>query len=693
GEPEPWRATSLADGAFLLDTIPTGPIVIEAEKRGYAPTIVDALAPEEGVVVVLEGLRDLAGDVLGTPEQLARATVRIEGSSIWPPLEVPVAADGSFVIPEIADGVYGLVAAAPAPEGATDAPEYASIPLENVSPDMQVSLALIEAVRVPVAVRGPDGEAIPSARVTVSGSSIGILQQLGETDAEGLARVGPVVPGPYFVHADADGYLPSETVVVDAQIDVPMPTIELRLVRPARIAGRVLDEHGQPVPEARVSVESDVLFSPGESMVRARTLNALLAGGSLGVTHGIVPPIPLFDEDTAGPWIEGGMLTDRDGKFALGALVPGTYRLHAVHERHAGSAVQVVRLRAGEVDDDVVLILQRGQPLTGRLRDTNDQPIVGARVELDDGLIVLTDEYGVFDAGLHKGRRRLVLRAPGMIPQAIELEVGDRAVDLERTLEAATGVLEGRLRDQNDRPIAGARVALFPDDGISATEVTYTDDKGLFDFDGLTPGGAELEVDHRDFAPYERRLRVPASDGRFVEIGLSVGWWLAVHVRALGSGDPIAGAKVRAGDQLVITDAAGDALIRRLASERVDVAVEAAGWVRERTSVERPEDGDADLVVDLEEGAAIEGSIQDERGEPVAKARITIRDRRSGELIAEVESDAEGTWRVDRLSEGDVIVEAAPPGELSEILAPVSENSDVLRGRVTRGVDLRFDRL
>ena len=111
-EPEPWRATSLADGAFLLDTIPTGPIVIEAEKRGYAPTIVDALAPEEGVVVVLEGLRDLAGDVLGTPEQLARATVRIEGSSIWPPLEVPVAADGSFVIPEIADGVYGLVAAA-----------------------------------------------------------------------------------------------------------------------------------------------------------------------------------------------------------------------------------------------------------------------------------------------------------------------------------------------------------------------------------------------------------------------------------------------------------------------------------------------------------------------------------------------------------------------------------------------------
>ncbi|HFE45038.1 MAG TPA: carboxypeptidase regulatory-like domain-containing protein [Nannocystis exedens] len=203
-----------------------------------------------------------------------------------------------------------------------------------------------------------------------------------------------------------------------------------------------------------------------------------------------------------------------------------------------------------------------------------------------------------------------------------------------------------------------------------------------------------MEVDHPDFAPYERRLRVPArADGRLVEIGLNAGWWLAVHVRASGSGDPIEGAKIRVGDQQIFTDPAGDAIVRRLARDRVQVRVEAAGWVQERAVVERPEDDEAELVVDLEEGAAIEGSIQDERGEPVAKAQISIRDRRSGELLAETESDAEGMWRVDRLHEGDVIVEARPPGELAEILGPTSENSDVLRGRVTRSVGLRFDRL
>lgn len=692
GEPEPWRIVSAADGRFRLDTLPSGPIVLEASRDGYAPTVVESVAPEDAVIVVLDGLRDLAGDVLGTPEQVAHARVRIEGSSIWPPLEIPVAADGSFVVPNVTEGIYGLVAEAPADR--PGAPEYASIPLENVTPDMQVSLALIEALRVPVQVRDPQGAPVAGARVTLGGSSIGILQRIQETGADGVASVGPVVPGPYLVHADADGYLPSETIAVDAQIDVPLPTIELTLVKPGRILGQVVDEDGQSVVGAQVDVESDVLYSPGEALVRARTLSALLVGGSLGVTSGLVPPIPLFDEETTGPWIEGRAQSDGEGRFFLDGLVPGTYRLRAIHERHAASAVIVIPLRPGELRGDVLLILQRGQPLTGRLRDTNGQPIAGARVELDDGLIVFTDELGVFDAGLHRGPRRLVVRAPGMIPQVIEANIGERAVDLERTLSPATGAIEGRLRDANGRPIMGARIALFPDDGISATEVTYSDDRGLFAFAGLTPGGAVVEVDHPDYAPLDRRLRVPTTaDGRLVELGLSAGWWITVHVRADGSGDPIAGAKVRVGAQLVITDAAGDATIRRLADDRVSVDVEAAGWVRERVRVDRPEDGDAELTVDLEEGAGMEGSVQDERGEPVARARISIRDRRSGEILAEILSDADGTWRADRLPEGDVIVEAAPPEDLAEILAPVSENSDVLRGRVTRGVDLRFDRL
>ncbi|MEZ4452267.1 MAG: carboxypeptidase regulatory-like domain-containing protein [Nannocystaceae bacterium] len=692
GESEPWRVSAGADGRFRLDTIPSGPIVLEARAPGYAPTILEVVAPEETVVIVLDGLRDLEGDVLGPPDLLARAKVRIEGSSIWPPIEVPVAGDGSFRIPQIPDGVYSLVAESPAGPGG--GPEYASLPIENVTPDMQVSMALIQALRIPVKVIDGEGTPIAGARITLSGSSIGMLQKVDTTDAQGALAVGPVVPGPYLLHADADGYLPSEMIAVDAQIDVPLPPIELRMLRPARILGIVVDEEGGPVAAATISVESDVLYSPGESLVRARTISALMAGGSLGITAGVVPPIPLFGDAEVGRWIEGATQSDNEGRFLLDMLAPGTYRLRASHEAHAASGQATVPIHAGEVRGDVRLVLAHGEPLTGRIRDTNFQPIAFARIELDDGSVFTTDGRGVFDAGLHRGARRLVIRAPGMIPQAVEVQIGDRPVDLERILQPASGAIEGRLRDSNDRPITGARIALYPDDGLSPTSVTYSDERGLFNFDALTPGGAVVEVDHPDFAAHERRLRVPArADGRLLEIGLSAGWILEFHVRAAGSGDPIAGATVRAGGHNAVTDAAGDAILRRLAAAQVTATVEAAGWVREKIKVARPDDGPAEATVELEEGAGMEGHLQDERGEPVAHARIVVRDRRSGEILAETESDADGAWVVERLSEGDVTVEATPPADLAAILAPVSMDSDVLRGQVTRGVDLRFDRL
>ena len=691
GEPEPWRAESASDGRFRLDTIPAGPIVLEAVYPGHALTVVDAVAPEPRVTIVLDALRDLQGEVLGPPDAQARARVWIEGSSIWPPLAVAVGEGGRFTIPGIPDGVYGLIAEVPGDEGER---EYASLPLENVTPAMTVSLALIEAARVPVRVQDPEGRPVRGAHVTLGADRVGLLQRIAETGPSGQVLAGPVVPGPYLVHADADGYLPSETVAVDLQVGAPLPEVTLTLIRPARIVGAVVDEIGEAVVDARVTVESEVLYSPGEALVRARTLSALLAGGALGVTAGMVPPIPLFDDEAIHEWTEGATQSDRDGRFLLDLLLPGTYRLRALHQGHAASALVSVTVGPGELRGDVILVLQTGRSLTGRVRDRNGQPLAGVRVELDDGQVLVTDERGAFDAGLHRGKRTLILRAPGMIPQAVEIEVGARDVDLDRVLLPAEGAFEGRVRDGNGQPIAGARVALYPGDGLSSTQVTYSDARGLFTLEGLSPGAADLEVDHPDFAPLGERLKVAGRPERGVrELALDRGWELQVVVRERGSGDPISGASIVLDGRSATTDAAGEATLSRLAAARVIATVDAPGWVRGRLSVDRPEGGRAAVTIDLEEGAGLEGSIQDERGEPVPGARIVVRHRRSGEILAETESGPRGAWRVDRLGEGDVIVEATPPADLAAILAPVSAPTDVLRGHVTRGVDLRFDRL
>jgi len=71
---------------------------------------------------------------------------------------------------------------------------------------------------------------------------------------------------------------------------------------------------------------------------------------------------------------------------------------------------------------------------------------------------------------------------------------------------------------------------------------------------------------------------------------------------------------------------------------------------------------------------------------------VVVRSR-DGQVLADTRTTADGRWSVPDLPEGDVTVEAVPPTALAAILAPVTVESDVRRGHVTREVDLRFDRL
>jgi len=692
GEPEPWRVRSGPDGGFVLDTLPEGPIRLRVTRAGHALTITDAYAPEAGVVVVLDEMLGLQGAVIGEPAIAARAKVRLEGSSLWPPLVQPVRADGSFEFAELVDGVYGLVATVEA--AAPGGQEYASIPLENLGAGTEVGLALALAYRIPVRVISPDGAPVKGARVTVGYASVGMLQQIGETGPEGQVAIGPIVPGPYVVSADADGYLPSESIQVDLGA-TPLPTQTLTLLRPGRIAGRVIDESGAPVAAASIVVDSEQLYSMGEGQARAGTFTALQRGGSLGVTTGAVPPIPLLG-GLAGASEETGLAAQSDeaGEFSLDLLMPGMYRLRAVHGLHAASAVAVVNLTPGQTREGVVLTLGRGVHLTGRIFDGNRRPLAGVRVELGDGSEVLTDAYGVFDAGYRRGRERLVLRGAGLIPEVVELELGREDVAIERLMQPAEGELDGRVRDGNDRPIAGVRVTLTPADGLTATQVAWTDERGLFEFSQLAPGTGLIELDHPDYAPGQRSLKVARAPGAApVELTLVAGWSLALSVRARGSGDPIAGARVEVDERLWSSDEAGEAEVRRLAGDRVRVTVRAGGWVSQSEVIERPEGGAASLVFELDEAAGMEGEVTDERGEPVGGARVLIHSADGSALLAETRTTADGRWSVPDLPEGDVRVEAIPPAALAAILAPVAMDSDVRRGHVTREVDLRFDRL
>jgi hypothetical protein len=691
GEPIPWRTISDAQGRFELTSLPYGPINLRAIKPGYALSVVEALSPEDSVLMVLDELIDLEGSVVADAELLARAQVRLEGSSVWPAIEQPLAADGSFVFERLPDGIYGVEVVVPASEPGGQ--EFASVPLENITPDLRINLALVPAFRVPVRVVDPGRQPVEGARVILGYGSLGMLQKTAQTDAQGRVQIGPVVPGPYVVQADADGFLPPAAVEVEVGPNgFEGEELVLVLIRPARISGIVVDEDDRPVEGAEVLLDSDVAFSVGEGDNR-RQLFAVAVGssdGSLGVTRGDVPDIPLFAEGAI-PGVYGVVVTDDDGHFSIDPLLPGSYRIWASHGMHAASGVVSFDLNSGEVRGNLRLQLRSGVPLTGVVRTANGEPIAGVQIDFGDGMILTTDERGVFDAGFRRGWQQLIVRGPGMIPKVVDVELGETPLDIEVELEPAQGRFEGRVVDGNGRPIADVEVELRSLDGLSPSVLTWTDERGVYEFEELAPGPVEIDFNHHDYVPTLDAANVDESSGLVHEITLDTGWRAQVRVRSAVRGEPLADVELRAGHASAITDRSGVATLERLVGESVEVEVVADGWVGKTVELRDDGSGQVAITIELVEGGSIEGTIDDDIGEPVAGADIDVRSP-SGEVLGVTSSDGRGRWRIDGIPEGDVIVVAEPPPSLSAVLAPTRENSDVIRGQLTKSVRLRFDR-
>jgi uncharacterized GH25 family protein len=704
GESEPWRVTTDDTGAFSIDTLPAGPVTVRADHPGFAPSAVEAISPESAVTLRLEALHELRGTVVADASRLKHAVVRLEGSSVWPPIERPLDSDGGFSFDALTEGVYGVEVVVPATNpGET---ELASIPLENVEPSMRVTLALVEGFRIPVRVVDPEGQPVPDARVTVAYASVAMLQRVQQTGPQGLAAVGPVVPGPYVVSVGADGFLPSSLLEVDVGRNAAAneKRHEIVLARPGRIEGIVVDEAGHPVADAEVRVEANNPFVAGAGEVRASVFRGTLrAAGSLGVTEGAVPPIPRDDEPDPVPGQRGMafapgeglvILSDAEGKFVIDGLVPDEYRLSAAHGDHAASTQVVVPIISGQQVTGIKLVLRSGQPVSGRVVGENGEPITTATVTIS-GDTVVTDDAGGFDAGLWRGKVRVVVRAPGMQPRALTIDARRGPVDREIALEEADGVLELRALDGNDQPIAGVEVTAEPLDKLSAVRIGWTDARGQVRFETLSRVPTEVQLNHPSYVPVLRKLSVTEA-GAALDVLLDAGWSADLRVRAVGNGDPIEGARVRvsgAGREVereVSTDAKGQVALDRLTGDTVRLDISAAAWTRAGTRVRRPTaDARADVTVELEEAGSISGDVTDDRGEPVRGALVTVRAR--GRVIETARTGPDGTWHLDSIPAGSVAVSADPPENLAALLAPDRQTTDVLRGQETREVRLRLD--
>lgn len=417
---------------------------------------------------------DAAGYPLpGAEVTLARADPRGARGAPFPDLEVlartRAAADGGFAVPALGGGPWRLSAAAPG---------YALAERLLAAPGAHLRLVLGPEARLRLTVLGAAGTPLPEATIQVAGE--GAPRRLA-AQPDGALLLQGLRPGAVRLAVRAEGHAPATAgpFVLRAQEETEGAAWLRRLVE---VAGRVLDEAGDPVAGARVRIAR-----PGASSDPAPTA----ADGRFG---------PL----AAGAAGERVQLSVEHAEYAP-ALVPQEVPdLAGVHE--------------------VEVVLRRAPRVAGRVRDAAGGPVAGARVAWTfDGVAGREPATSVSDA---EGRFEVPpppVPAPGRQVFLYARHGGALAVADPRTLVPGTPVeltlrgghaVRGLLRGPAGLPLARLPVTLALERGggdASGAEpqdlrrallnelgfpglATTTATDGAFDFADVPPGSYRLRV-------------------------------------------------------------------------------------------------------------------------------------------------------------------------------------------------------
>jgi len=278
-------------------------------------------------------------------------------------------------------------------------------------------------------------------------------------------------------------------------------------------------------------------------------------------------------------------------------------------------------------------------------------------------------ERGEFHAkALSAGKYKLSVPGGGWLPltRQFTLDWGE-ALDLGALALDAGDSVSGTVRDEDRKPLAGARVRLSPSsvnffnmgslatDLVSGEKTATTSPSGAFRISGLVKGDYKLVASARGFVAQAMK-KVPSGDS--VDLILRRGSKVEGRVLEAGAEDrPIPGARVRCDRQVATTDTEGRFVLEGLATEdpdmnpfagmgpeiprsdskKVNVTASAPGFIRATAETELgPEPVEVELR--LAKAPEIRGRVLDPDGQPLpgTLARLTFHVGEEGQFFEEV---------------------------------------------------------
>ena len=397
-------------GFFRYTNAPRdGIITLGAEATDYAYTERDNLqiksdAQNEFTLELARG-QPIAGIVVdqnGRPVTVANVTAVAQSAKLPQTAMTPVGSDGRFRLPMLRPGPYQLTVSAPGHEDVVEKPVLTGTE--------DVKIVLEQRGRVRLRVLSGRGAPLKSYTVGLkryfpnNPGSIGKMPEFRDlritpADYEGdYANIRNVPNGEFcFQIIDADhAKTLSPPFVMDSTKEPP--TVDVKLTLGASITGIVVDDRGQPVPDATVVTD----------------LNGGIAGDS--------PFLAIFKDFVPDKHTVRTTKTDGGGRFVLGRLAFADYMLRVSHQDFCeGSSLGIKLETEGQMQDVGILQLARGAVVEGfcTLNGVRTGQIK-VMISMPDGFRPATDANGkVTGAMFHataitdnEGRYRMLKRVP-----------------------------------------------------------------------------------------------------------------------------------------------------------------------------------------------------------------------------------------------------------------------------------------
>jgi len=494
-----------------------------------------------------------------------------------------------------------------------------------------------------------------------------------KTDAKGKFSFDDLpadVKGDFIVSAPGHASLSTyQTGQMPGQYAIGKTDIRLVLAPEGRVEGKVIDKAtGEPVAGVKIK--------------------AVAANNPL-----------TFDEP---------VISDAQGKFAIGGLTSVGHRLHATPDpvKHAGlvAGEAIVDVMGGQTTSDVVIELFKGGVLEVVVTDEKDgSPVKTAHVQVtsDGGRQPVgrtTDDKGVASISLAPGDYtvQMVYAMPlyGMSQpnESVTVEAG-KTERVEVKLAPAPKVT-GTVRDPDGKPVEGAVLQVMP----MGHRMFTSDAQGKFEI-GLQPmgwGGQDmafvLVARHadRDLA-VAVEIDPDATDP--LDVKLEPGTTIFGKVRN-AKDEPIANATVQVmlrtsnysspltRGQAATTDADGLFEARALPSDqKIQLTATAPDFGQTQVEVDLVDVADrrveAPQMTLQPANMSIAGTVVDEDDKPMSGAAVHVFG--DGQAFRQAQTDKEGKFTIEKLCEGSVQISVSvqTPTHMSANVSAQAGDTDV----------------